>query len=112
MDNKRLNRVSRLIQKEINTYFQQKANTEYLRSIISATIIRVTADLSLARIYLSIFPTEKQKEVFNLIQTNKSKIKYEIGKIIGKQLRKVPDFEFFIDDSLDYAERIDNLLKE
>ncbi len=112
MDTKRQNRISRLVQKEINTYFQQKGSSEYLGSLISATIVRVTPDLSLARIYLSIFPPEKQQEVFQLIQVNKPKIKYEIGKILGKQLRKVPEFEFFIDDSLDYIEKIDNLLKE
>jgi len=112
MDNIRLNKVSRLVQKEVNTYFQQNATTDYLRSMISATRVRVTADLSFAHIYLSIFPTNKQEEVFDLIKSNKLKIKYEIGKIIGKQLRKVPDFDFHIDDSIDYAERINDLLKD
>ncbi len=112
MDNTRLNKVSRLLQKEFGVYFQQNGAQTYEQSLISVTSVRVSADLSVAKIYVSIFPHQKKESVFSLIKEHKSKIKYEIGQKIGMQLRKVPDLEFYIDDSLDYAEKIDQLLKK
>lgn len=112
MDNIRQNKISRLIQKELSTYFQQTANQTYLKSLISVTIVRVTADLSMAKIYLSIFPPQKQDEVFELIIENIKEIRYELGQKVRHQLRKIPELDFYIDDSLDYAEKIENLLKK
>jgi ribosome-binding factor A len=111
MDSKRLSKVSRLLQKEFGVYFQQQAASQYQGALISTTVVRVSPDLSYAKVYLSIFPKNKIEPVFEAIQATKAKIKYDIGQIIGKQLRKVPELEFFIDDSLDYAEKIEQLLK-
>ncbi|MCK5536064.1 MAG: 30S ribosome-binding factor RbfA [Bacteroidales bacterium] len=111
MDNKRLNKVSRLLQKEFGVYFQQNAASNFESALISVTTIRVSPDLSIAKIYLSIFPNDKIQSVFEKIKSTKSKIKYDLGPVIGKQLRKVPEFDFYIDDSLDYAEKIDKLLE-
>ena len=66
----------------------------------------------MAHIYLSIFPSEKSKELFENIKENIKSVRYDLGKRIGKQMRVVPELMFHIDDSLDYIENIDRLLKE
>ena len=79
--------------------------------MVSVTIVRVTSDLSLARIYLSVFAGPDKKEVLNHIQQNSRKIRGEVGKRL-KNMHKIPELLFYIDDSLDYAETIDKLLKD
>lgn len=112
MDSNRQKRIGRLLQKDLGDMFQREVRELLMGSMVSVTAVRVTADLSIARIYLSIFPGNKKDEVFNNIVQNKSHIRYLLGKRVGKQLRVIPDLEFFIDDSLDYLEKIDRLLKE
>ena len=79
--------------------------------MVSVTNVRMSPDLSLAKAYLSIFPSEKGKEIMNHIQSNKKAIRYELGERIGKQVRRIPELAFFLDDSIEYLENIDNLLK-
>jgi ribosome-binding factor A len=79
--------------------------------MVSVTTIRVTSDLSLARCYLSIFAGPDKKEVLESIKIHTSKIRGEVGKRL-KNMRKIPELLFFIDDSLDYAMEIDQLLKK
>jgi ribosome-binding factor A len=110
MDSTRLQKISRLIQKELSTIFQQK-NEIFLKSLISVTTVRVSDDLGHARVYVSIFPVEKKAEVLSLIQTNSKTIRFELSQTVKNQLRKTPELSFFIDDSLDYADKIDQLLK-
>ena len=105
MDSTRQKRIGRLLQKDLGDMFQREVRELLLGSMVSVTVVRVTADLS-------IFPGDKKDEVFNNIVQNKSHIRYLLGKRVGKQLRVIPDLEFFIDDSLDYLEKIDRLLKE
>ncbi|MGQ1889398.1 30S ribosome-binding factor RbfA [Thermophagus sp. OGC60D27] len=112
MDSTRQKKIGRLIQKETGEMFQREAKDLLLRAMVSVTVVRVTADLSIARIYLSIFPGEKKDEVYNNIVEKKSHLRYLLGKRVGKQLRVIPDLEFYIDDSLDYIEKIDRLLTE
>jgi ribosome-binding factor A len=79
--------------------------------IVSVTSVRVTPDLSLAHAYLSIFPSEKAADLLKNINNNVKSIRYDLGKRIAKQLRIIPDLRFHLDDSLDYIENIDRLLK-
>ncbi len=111
MESTRQKKISGLIQKEMSIIFQRKAN-EFSNKLISVTVVRTAPDLSLARIYLSIFPEENKSEVFNEIKEKKSNLRFELGNRIKNQVRKIPDLQFYIDDSLDYAEKIDNLLKK
>ncbi len=74
--------------------------------------MRVSPDLGYAKVYLSIFGVNNREEVFHFIESQNKEIRYKIGKEVGKQLRVVPEFSFFYDDSLDYAEGIDKLLKK
>lgn len=80
--------------------------------MVTVTTVNVSPDLSLARVHLSIFPSNKGKDVLKLVETSAKYIRGELGKRVSKQLRIVPELVFFIDDSLDYVERIDELLKK
>lgn len=106
----RQEKIARLLQKELGAYFQKNA-VSFRNVLISVTIVRVTPDMSIARSYLSIFPSDKTEEVMNAIEDKKSLIRKAIGIKVGKQLRIVPELEFFVDDSLDYIQNIENLLK-
>lgn len=110
METTRQNKISRLLQKELSEIFL--AETRKMQGVmVSVSAVRVSSDLSVARAYLSIFPTEKAQDILSNIQTNAKSIRYELAQRVRYQLRKMPELSFFIDDSLDYVERIDELLK-
>lgn len=104
-----MNKINRLIQKELGDIFLLQ--TKALHGVlISVTVVRVTSDLSLARVYLSIFPSGKSAELLESIRANTKSIRFDLGQRVGKQLRKIPELAFYLDDSLDYLEKIDQLL--
>ena len=80
--------------------------------MVSVTRTRVSPDLSICTAYLSVFPSEKGEELLKNIESNTKTIRYELGTRVHNQLRIIPELRFFIDDSLDYIERIDELLKK
>ena len=80
--------------------------------MISVTRVRISPDLSICTAYLSVFPSERSTELLNNIESNLKTIRYELGTRIHNQLRIIPELRFFIDDSLDYIDRIDELLKK
>lgn len=107
----RQNKVSRLIQKELADVFIKDLRSEFNGLLISVTIVRVTADLSLARCYLSVYPADKSADTLKHVKVMTKPIRGIIGNKVAKQLRIVPELEFYIDDSLDYLDNIDKLLK-
>lgn len=107
----RQNKVSRLLQKELAELFIRELRSDFSGMLISVTVVRVTADLSIARCYLSIFPAEKAGDTLKHIKGITKTIRGIIGNKVAKQLRIIPELEFFIDDSLDYMENINKLLK-
>ncbi|MGE4586566.1 MAG: 30S ribosome-binding factor RbfA [Mangrovibacterium sp.] len=111
MESTRQQKINRLLQKELAGIFQRESRTLFRGVMISVTVVRVTPDLSLARAYVSIFPTDNKKEVLKEIRMANSRIRGILGRLVGKQLRVIPELEFYIDDSLDYIEHIDELLK-
>jgi ribosome-binding factor A len=111
MESTRQKKVSRLIQKELADIFLKKNKEVAPGKLISITLVRVSPDLSFAKIFLSIFPSLNQKEVLDSIKDQTTKIRYELGQKVRSQLRIVPEIAFFIDDSLDYIDKIDKLLK-
>ncbi len=111
MESTRLNKISRLLQKELGDYFQKNASISYNSAMISVTVVRVSPDLSHAKVYLSVFPSEKSETVYALITESKRTIRHTLAARVKQQLRKTPELEFFLDDSLEYAQRIDDLLK-
>lgn len=110
MSSIRQQKIEAVIQAELATFFQRQAGEICLGAMVSVTVVRVTSDLSLARVYLSIFAGPDKKEVLESVQANRGKIRLEVGKRL-RNLRKIPDLVFHIDDSLDYANKIDELLK-
>ena len=80
--------------------------------MVSVTRCRISPDLSICTAYLSIFPSEKGEEIVNNVNNNMKTIRYELGTRVRNQLRIIPELRFFIDDSLDYIDRIDELLKK
>ena len=111
MESTRQAKISRLLQKELSEIFrQQTAKTHGI--IVSVSAVRTSPDLSVAKAYLSIFPTEKSQEVLESIKNSAKTVRYELAQKVRFQLRKVPELQFYLDDSLDYLENIDNLLKE
>lgn len=111
METTRQNKIARLIQKELSEIFllQTKATNGIL---VSVSAVRISPDMSIARVYLSVFPSEKGREIVKNINDNMKSIRYELGTRVRYQLRIIPELKFFVDDSLDYAERIDELLKK
>jgi ribosome-binding factor A len=112
MTSTRQNKVARLIQKELGDIFQRESKNYYDGKMISVTVVRVTPDLSLAKVYLSIFPFQGEKDPLLKVHENQSRLRYELGNRIRHQIRIIPELVFFIDDSLDYLENIERLLKK
>ncbi|MFI5205186.1 MAG: 30S ribosome-binding factor RbfA, partial [Flavobacteriales bacterium] len=107
----RQNKISSLLQRELAGYFLREAKLRYQGAMISVTAVRITGDLSLARVYVSIFGVADKAEVFALVQHNTGEIRMKIATSIKNQLRYMPELEFHMDDSIDYAMNIDKLLK-
>ncbi|MDL2222494.1 30S ribosome-binding factor RbfA [Bacteroidales bacterium OttesenSCG-928-M11] len=111
MEGKRLQKIERQIQKDLGEIFLLE--TKKMQGVmVSVTRVRVSPDLSLAKGYLSIFPSEKAEEIISNVNTNVKSIRWELGERVGKQLRRVPELTFFLDDSLDYLDNIDKLLNQ
>jgi len=109
MDGTRLQKIERLIQKDLSEIFLLQ--TKQMQGImISVTRVRMSPDLSIAKAFLSIFPSEKGSEIIDNINSNKKAIRFDLGGRIGKQVRRIPELAFYLDDSIDYLEKIDNLL--
>lgn len=111
MQETRQNRIARLLQKELSLIFQAQTRATH-GIMVSVTRCRVSPDLSICTAYLSIFPSEKGEEIIKNVTANEKTIRYELGTRVRNQLRIIPELRFFIDDSLDYIERIDELLKK
>ena len=111
MQETRQNKIARLLQKELSLIFQQQTRATH-GVMISVTRTKISPDLSICTAYLSVFPSEKGKEILANINANSKQIRYELGTRVRNQMRIIPELRFFIDDSLDYIERIDELLKK
>lgn len=107
----RQNKIESVIQSELSTFFQRNPVDICKGSMVTVTVVRVTPDLSLARCYLSFFLGPDKQTVLENIKANYGKIRGEIGKRL-KNMHKIPELTFHIDDSLDYAMKIDELLKK
>ena len=110
MEGKRLEKVNRLIQKELGDIFQKELKPKVPSLMITVTRVNVTSDLSYARVYLSVFGVDDKKKVVEEVAQNGRSIRGLLGNRIRHQMRVVPELRFIEDDSLDYIENIDNLL--
>lgn len=113
MSSIRQNKVAALIQRELANYFLIHAKSKYLGAMITVTTVRVTPDLALAKVYLSVFSGKGTKEeVFEIITKGTKEIRSNFAIATKAQLRATPQFIFNIDDSIEYANEIDRLLKK
>lgn len=111
MEGTRLQKIERLLQKELGDIFQKQTQAMH-GVLVSVSVVRVSPDLSVAKAYLSIFPSAKGEELLKAIRANTKAIRYDLGQRVRLQLRKIPELSFFIDDSLDYIEHTDSLLNK
>jgi ribosome-binding factor A len=110
METTRQNKIARLLQKELSEIFLLQAKSMH-GTLVSVSAVRISPDLSVARVYLSVFPSDKAEELVKNTNANMKSIRYELGTRVRHQLRIIPELKFFVDDSLDYLEKIDELLK-
>ncbi len=111
METNRQKKIAGVLQKDLADVLQHAAQDGMKGVIISVTKVQVTSDLSQAKVYLSVFPQLKRELILRGVKENTSTIRYEMAKRTRNQLRRMPELSFFIDDSLDYIEDIDNALK-
>jgi|SRR5665647_3131 ribosome-binding factor A len=112
MESTRQKKVARLVQKELAEIILHHSGELAPGKMISVTTVRVSPDLSLAKTWISIFPSDKSAEILEGLRSHVPRIRYELGQKVRNQLRIVPEIAFFIDDSNDYIDKISNLLKE
>lgn len=105
-------KVGREIQKDLAEIIRAKGMSAFGGAMITVSEVRVSPDLSLAKVFVSIFPSEKQGNVMQLLGENVKSLRGELGRVVGKQFRIVPELVFLLDTSLDYAEHIEQLLKQ
>lgn len=111
-ESQRQKKIASVLQKDLVEVLQGSATQGGMKGIIiSVTQVKVTVDLSIAKVYLSIFPNDKGKELLDGIQSNSHLIKHELAQRTKNQLRRMPQLEFFIDDSLEYINNIEKSLK-
>lgn len=109
MDNKRIAKIQRMLQKELSEIFR-KQTAALGGVIVTVSTVRVTADLSIAKVYLSIFPSGRAEEIIDNIKARAKTVRYELAAHVREILRKCPELQFYLDDSLDYIDNIDRLL--
>jgi ribosome-binding factor A len=112
MESLRQQKVNKLLAKELAEIFRSESRSLFGGGFITVTTVRVSPDLSSAKVYLSIMGNKEKTVVFKLVESQNNVIRKKLGLIVGKQLRIVPELMFYIDDSLDYAMKIDELLKK
>ena len=113
MESQGQKKISGILQEDLVDVLQGSASRGGMQGvIISVTKVNVTADLSIAKVYLSIFPNnDKAKEMFEGIKSNSKTIRHELAQRTKNQLRRMPSLEFYIDDSLEYIDKIERSLK-
>lgn len=109
MESKRQAKIARYIQKELSEIFRRQT-ARMGGVLVSVSTVRVSPDLSIAKAYLSIFPSDKSQEILANIKSQAKTVRYELAQAVKQVLRKCPELQFYLDDSLDYVDNIDRLL--
>lgn len=108
----RQNKIAKLLQREMADILLKLNKAHFPGKLISVSVVRITKDLGIARVYLSIFPSDFAETILEYLRSNSKQLRGELGRKVGKTLRVTPNLEFYIDDSLDYIENIDKLLRK
>ncbi|MGM9784676.1 MAG: 30S ribosome-binding factor RbfA [Candidatus Cryptobacteroides sp.] len=104
-------KVARELQRYLAEIIRSRGMAAFGGAMLTVSEVRISPDLSIAKVYVSVFPSDKQKEVMETLEQEKKSIRGELGRQVAKQLRIVPELDFYLDSSLDYAEHIEQLLK-
>ncbi len=105
-------KVARELQRDLAEIIRSKGMAAFEGAMVTVSEVRISPDLSIARVYVSIFPSDKQSRVMEILEENKRAIRGELGRAVASQLRIVPEIDFCLDSSLDYAEHIESLLRQ
>jgi ribosome-binding factor A len=105
-------KIARLVQKELGDILQKKSRSHFEGKMITVTVVRISPDLLIAKVYLSIYPSNDNDKIIELVRHYGSEIRYDLGNRIRHQVRRIPELNFFVDDSLDYIDNIDRLLNK
>ena len=108
----RQQKVGRELQRDLAEIIRSKGMAAFGGAMVTVSEVRVSPDLSIAKVYVSIFPSDKQEAVMKLLEENNKAIRGELGRRVAKQLRIVPELDFYLDTTLDYVEHIEELLKK
>ncbi|HYG39186.1 MAG TPA: 30S ribosome-binding factor RbfA [Cytophagales bacterium] len=110
MDSKRQQKIGRLLQKEISSILISDTKSLFDGAFITVTQVKVTSDLSIARIYLSLLMTSNKEALLEKIKQNTKTLRQLLSARIKNQMRVIPDLQFFIDDTAEYAEKMNNII--
>ena len=108
----RQQKVERQVQKDLAEIIRARGMAAYDGAMITVSGVKITPDLALAKVYVSIFPSSKAEAVMQQLEDETPYLRGELGRRVAKQLRIVPELNFYLDDSLEYVEHIDELLKK
>jgi ribosome-binding factor A len=112
MESRRQEKFAKLLQRDLGDIFLQKAASLFKGSFITISGVKVSPDLGYAKVYLSFFKAANNAELLDAIRLNTREIRHELAGKIKNQVRKVPELEFFLDESLDYVDRMEKVFKE
>ena len=105
-------KVAREIQRDLAEIIRSKGMAVFAGAMVTVSEVRISPDLSIAKVYVSIFPSAKAEQVMDILEENKKALRGELGHKVASQLRIVPEIDFYLDSSIDYAEHIEELLKK
>ena len=105
-------KVASVLQRDLAEIIRSKGMALFGGAMITVSEVRISPDLSIAKVFVSIFPSDKAAQALTVLEENKRAIRGELGRKVASQLRIVPEFEFLLDTTLDYAEHIEELLKK
>lgn len=108
----RQQKIGRQLQKDLAEIIRSKGMAAFNGAMVTVSEVRISPDLSVAKVFISVFPSSKATEVMGIIQNSVRSIRGELGRLVAKQLRIVPELVFSLDTSLDYVDHIDDLLKK
>lgn len=111
IESTRSSKLSRQIQRDISDIFQKEARGLVQGALVSVTVVRMSPDFALAKVYLSVFPFSKSKEIMDKVKEGAWSVRKELAKKMKNQIKSIPEVAFFLDDSMEYAENIESVLK-
>ncbi|MBN1115682.1 MAG: 30S ribosome-binding factor RbfA [Bacteroidales bacterium] len=111
MESSRQSKLAKQIQKDLSDIIIPMSKQLASGKMLTVTRVRMTPDLGQAKAYISVFPSDDSENIVSIFNTHAGQIRYELGQKLRHQVKKIPELKFFLDDSLDYLDNIDNLLK-